>query len=152
MSSVNTVRRMMTNFSEGWKKDHDQVRACWELEDQAQILIGLFRMMTDLEARLQNRAIRGAIASDGGFIGEMDELYGVWIAVAEDRLAAIRDLVTEEYAVDGSEELARIVEECKAMMANNAMEPDMLPFEEMVPLVRPDCPDPGRYGDSDRGR
>jgi hypothetical protein len=152
MSTFDTARHIVSAFAdsgEEWKHEHDQVRVCWELEDAIKLGAYLFRHLTNLEARIQSMAINGISVPDDSFWEDIQGVYRDWLRGAEKRLAFADALTANGYKVEGLADFIDVVSECRCMLDNNAMEPEILPIEELMGSAKPDSPSPGRYGDID---
>lgn len=152
MSTINTTRRIVSAFAESgeeWKQEHGKVKLCLELEDCIKLGIYLFRHLTDLEARLQAKAIEGELSPDSSLWEDFEETYRTWLRGAEKHLTDTKVLTSEGYDVERLAEFVKVIDECKCMLANNAMESEIRPLDELAALAKPDNPRPGRYGDID---
>jgi hypothetical protein len=149
MSAISTTSRLVEAYAESqpWKEDHARAMLCGDIEEAMTWGIHLFRGLSDLEAHLQARVLRGKVAPGHFDWGEFERVYRLWVKASEGFLRLAENCVEDGLQVEGLGEFREIVEEARCQIELWDLEPEIRPLEEALPLIRPGNPRPARYGD-----
>ena len=144
-----TTSRLLRAYApeEVWKRDHERVRSCFDLEDTLAWGISLFRGLVEMDARHQERLIRRDSNLVDQNVENMTYMYQAWVMASDYYLGKAREFVALDDTVEYLEEFEATLEEARCMIGNFALEDAIPPIEELSAEARPGNPDPTRYGD-----
>lgn len=148
MATISRTRRYVADYaqSEPWKADHDQAMRCQAIEE-AMIWGGrLFRAVSEDEARFQSLVFRGELDPDDPVQGQFEDAYRTLLPAFEAVLDAAEACAAHGFTVAGRDDFRLVVDEARCMVGSFDIETEIRPHEELLTLVRPDNPDPARYG------
>jgi len=142
-------RRLISAYAveEPWKKEHDEVKFCWIVEDSMAWGVRLFRGLCDEEARCQAHALRGQVDADHPFWAEIDESYRDWLGKVENVLSTADRLVGAGHTLKGLEEFRATIEEGRSVIGNAELAEELPSADEMIAGARPENPRPETYTD-----
>ena len=149
MSALGTMDRAIRAYAdqpESWKVEHDEVQSCWALEDLMLTGRVLFRALCELDAGLQVLEMKRRDGSTRKFVAGVEELFRIWLEASESGAAELEKLLAEGHEIDGCDEFLCVLEEGRATVGNLDLEARLPSAEVMRALVRPENPDPTRYG------
>lgn len=147
MSAISTTRRLIEAYaSEPWKEQHDQAMLCRDIEEAMAWGVRLYRGLMEEEAAIQARALARRGEESAPDLSEFEEVFRQWVATSEMVLRVVERLADKGLQVDGLDVFRRVAEEARCQLELWDLEPEILPIEEALSLVRPENPRPNRYG------
>ena len=148
MSGNRTTQGMLSAYAEreAWLDDHHEAMSCLDLEEKLVWGMTVFRAMNKLESTILARSVDGDNHVAVAKLADIDACYRKWLETSEYFLSLAKNFHAKEYEVKGIEDFAATVEEARSMIGNNEMEAGFPPIETLDALIRPENPDPERYG------
>jgi len=148
MQSISMTQKILSVYAnkEQWETAHDEAQSCSDLEEKLAWGLKLFQTLQDQEVRLQSNAPQALSAEVQKVLEDMPRLYQLWLVASETYLGMAQDFQTKGYMVDEIKTFAETVEEVRWICESMALEEEILPFEQLRQLARPDNPRPDRYG------
>ena len=131
--------------AEPWKKDHDAAMRCFEMDEVIELGNLAFRFLSYVDAAWQERVAAGKIPYTEEDDRQIGKLYETWVNITEQDLVEIEKLTREGFEVRGATSLIVQFEEARSLLESRALEAEMRPIEEILPLARGN-PRPERYG------
>jgi hypothetical protein len=128
-----------------WKADHDAAMRCFEVEEFLAAGNLAFKLGTFIEATWQGHVAEGSLPYKEEVDREIGEFYRSWVEITERNLAKLRQLEEEGFDVKGADEFLAHLEEARCILESRALESEMRPVEEILPLAKGN-PRPERYG------
>lgn len=144
---MRNAERVLAAYAEAepWQDDHDAAERCVEWEEVVAVANAVFRLVSTIDAAWQGRVMAGAVPYRDEDDRRIGELYRLWVETSERRLGEIEALGREGFEVQGADEFLVHLDEARSLLEARALEAEMRPIEEVLPLARGN-PRPERYG------
>ncbi|HWE39225.1 MAG TPA: hypothetical protein VG406_21935 [Isosphaeraceae bacterium] len=144
---MRNAERVLAAYAEAepWREDHDAAGRCFELEEVVAVGNLAFQLIVSIDAAWQGRVAAGLVPYRDEDDRRIGELHRMWVEASERRLGEIEALGREGFEVQGAEEFLIHLDEARSLIESRALEAQMRPIEEVLPLARGN-PRPERYG------
>jgi hypothetical protein len=144
---MTNVERILAAYAEAepWKADHDDARFCFRAEEVIAIGNAGFMLVTRIDAAWQDHVAGGRLPFKEEDDRQVGEFYRMWVAASERLLPLIEELGRDGFEINGVDEFLTHLEEARSILESRALEAEMRPIEEVLPLAKGN-PRPERYG------
>ncbi len=112
MASGRTMDLMVSAYAESWQAEHIEAMNCFDLEEDIQAGIALFRLISEIDTALHCALYRGESIPDSEF-DRVHELYNRWSNPCRMVLKSIEALEAQGYEVRGAKRVPRNCREAR---------------------------------------
>lgn len=147
--TTNLARSLIVAYTgnERWKSDHIEAQLCFDVEESMAWGVRLFEGLKEFDARLESRALAKFDETVPRELDELASLYLMWLQGSEVGLSLAKDFASKGYSLAEFDAFEKAVLEARWICESAAIESQMQPYRESLDRLRPENPNPSRYGD-----
>ena len=110
--------RLYARRASGWKAQHIEAQACFDLEEHLALGVSLFDLLRDGEDTWHRRVLEGKIAYNPRHHEGWRRVIGLWAQPCEGLERAVGAFEKRGFAVEGAEEFRRRCDEARWRLAD----------------------------------
>jgi hypothetical protein len=113
---IGPVGELIRVYEESWRRNHDEVKECWQFEDRLAVVLSLFDLVHNAHRSWRDGVVTGQRPHRAGDEGLYQEQYRRWLHLSESFLPPLEAFEEKYRVVEGGRELRQYRREARDIL------------------------------------